>query len=332
MNSRGTIFLFAFITIAIGNAFSQDIEEIIPGEETVQDDTQTSTSYASRFKDADDCEDACEDDCEDACESKCGNDDDCEDACEDACDERCEQDCETLEPAYGPKKGSILFPLSFSYMFHNSRISAEEDRFLRETDMHMIYVNKDNQPVDTVKIDYGYTTFSGNVGVQYYLSDRIGLGLMYEFMQTTEEISNMYEQSYGTLINANTAAFTLTGYPMQKKRIGLSINAYAGVILGSLYRFPLMYEDAEEQNYMTADEEAFVRAIHEKVTLSGFAFSLKVCFHYMINRFMTVYGGPRYVYRYLVLTNDSFTGYPRTANSNDFGINVNFGFLVFGKK
>jgi hypothetical protein len=150
-------------------------------------------------------------------------------------------------------------------------------------------------------------------------------------MQTVQTINNLYENSSGALANANSLSAIATTNVFQKKRVGLSFVGSFGVIWGGLHRFPLMYEDAEGQNYMTSDERAFVMAFHEKVSINGMTLSESLNVNYMINRIMTVYGGPRYLYRYIVLTNDSFRGYPRVSNSHDIGFNINFGFLLNGK-
>jgi hypothetical protein len=322
---------FIIVLLSFYAVSAQITDETISGENVAEVKRGPNENYASRFKNVHDCEDTCKDDCEKTCKSKCGNDNDkCEDDCTDKCDENCVRDCSILKPAYGPQKGSFLVSISGNYMlFHTSRISEEEDRFLTETDTRMIYL-KDNQPVDTLQLKYSYTSMSGTIGVQYFLSDRIGVGLFYEFMQTSEEINNAYQHSSGALINSNTIAAMVTCYAFQKKRIGLSIAGNCGVVWGGLHRYPLMYEDLAQEN-LTPDEVAYVRAIHEKVSLSGMAFSVNIDFHYMINSFLTVCGGPRYVYRYITLTNDRFVGYPRTSNSNDIGINVSFGLLINGK-
>ncbi len=332
MNKLSAIFVLSQI-FAI-NTPTQITEEIITDKDTViiQDKPEISSKYIDRFKDADECEDACKEDCHRFCENICGNNDDCEDTCLKKCEDNCEIDCSKLKIAYGPQKGSVLLFISGSYfIFHNSRISEEEDRFLRETGMYMIYTDKNGNAVDTVLLDYLYSSFSGAFGVQYFLSEIIGLGIIYEFIQTSQNINNFYEQSSTSLLNSNTIAALITAYAFQKKRLGLSIGGNIGALCGVLTRFPLMFEDAEKQNYMTQYEEAFVRAFHEKVSVSGITFTINVNIQFMINKFMTANGGPRYTYRYLILSNDQFSGYPRKSNSNDIGIVFNFGFLINSK-
>ena len=92
-----------------------------------------------------------------------------------------------------------------------------------------------------------------------------------------------------------------------------------------------MYEDVVSQTNMSFEQESFIRARNEKVDLNGIGFTLNVNAQYMINKLLTISGGPRYIYRYLFLSNDKISGYPRVSHSNDIGIVVNFGIVINGK-
>ena len=217
--------VFAASTLFFVSTQAQIIEETVIEDEAIvtQNKPDSTEKYSHRFKDPSDCEDACEEDCDKTCESLCGKNESCIDSCEDTCEDNCDIECSKLKLAFGPQKGSVLLFISGnSLIFHNSSISQEEDKYLEETGMHMIYVDKNNNPVDTVRLKYSYISISGAFGIQYYLTEKLGLGVQYEFMQTNQNIDNAYEYSSGALLNTNTISGIVAAHLIQKKRIGLS--------------------------------------------------------------------------------------------------------------
>ncbi len=310
-----------------GNGQSTSIEEVIGGA-TADTIDGNERSTPDDYKNEDDCDDHCEDRCEDECKKSCNGKSRCEEKCDDDCDESCDKTCGELKPVYGTVKKSVLCSIHFDYMGHTSAISNEENRFVDEMGMYVVYVLEDSS-LDTVDVDYSYSTFCGGLSLLYFVSNRIGIGILYEYSIADQSFSNTYESTTENLIENHTIACAFRSIIWQRPRVGISIATNIGATFGSLHRFPVLNAHSKDEN-MPEDDVAFYREVNMQVDIMGFTGSLAANFNYMINRYLVISGGPVYKYSYISLQNDRLIGYMKSAGCNEFGINFNFGVLFGG--
>ncbi len=307
-------------------------DEVIIGEEdsTEAGHDEVRVTPAGTYKDEDECEDACEDRCERMCERKCRTyHGDCEDDCEDRCEEGCEPACAGFRRVFGPARNAVLLSLHFNALvLHSSTVTDEENHFLESTGIVMIY-ELDDGTFDTLGITYSFMSYAAGVELTYFFGERFGVELAYEYSFTDETMSTLLESFTEQLMSFHTAAAGVRVYVWRNARMGISLSPRIGASFGSVTRLPVLYVESQKQAMSDADRYAF-REVNRPLTAVGMNATVRANFHYMINRFLMIFGGPVYTYGYLTLSGVTLRGYPATSNNHDLGLNVNIALLLNG--
>lgn len=312
-----------------------DIEETVFEEDSIGT-TDSNLTSAKRdlkvhrnFKDPDACEDACEDDCETACWEKCGQDEDCNDQCKDMCEEGCEGKCAGYATVYGPRRGAFLLSVPLNLLLlHSSGVSREEESFLRETGINMVYRMSDGSS-ETVDIQPSFRTYAFGIELTYFLSEKTGIGLAYQYSYTEETYGTTYQYFSEELLSFHSCALKLDTYIWHNRRVAISLTPHIGACLGTIHRLPVLYSQTREQNISQSQKDFYLNA-NKPVTALGVNAKFQVNLRFMINHLLAIFGGPVYTYNYVSLTNDNLTGYPKISVNHDFGIGINIGLLLNG--
>lgn len=201
-------------------------------------------------------------------------------------------------------------------------------RFLDVTQFALIYEMSDGT-YDTAEARYRFMTYEIGGEVMVFVNERIGLGLNYVYSYTEQTLSTFYESLSGKLTGIHNPALVARIYLWRNPRIRISVSPSVGAVVGTLRRFPVLFEDSRDQN-IPQEEKDFYFEINRPVTLTGISGGLRADFHFMVNRLLMIFGGPIYCFRFVTLKDDRFPEYPSPLISNEFGFNINISLMING--
>jgi hypothetical protein len=240
-----------------------------------------------------------------------------------------------------PHKGTISLGIGFNIGLKLAgsdmdKITNTENNFLKSLALVEQQTNSSGQVISSNPIDkyeYGEDIMVGGFKGEYFLANRLALGIHYYFLNYSQHLKATDKNGSGSVMNLNFIGPNITYFLMQKNKIGLSLKCDISAVVGTSCSVSALH-DLNEQGVFDniTGLSPLIKSQYIESNVSGFQTDALFSVSWFLINWLSIEGGIGAYYYQGKQEKAIWSGVSTSFNSVSPIVNIGANFYLRNKR